>query len=486
MKHTYLFLLLFSKCLVAQISNPGFEITRDTVPSLPASWGGRMAKSYTWHTDSSTAHRGKYSLCISNEQNTDNTLFSPFSQVVSVSTEKFKKINLTVYVKTKNVSQDIGLWCQLWDEHDKSIDFTSLQTLQVYTSGSRDWTKFSLPLIIRPEVKKLLIGGFLKGSGHVWYDDFAIEESSSDMPLSKKASAFIEDITSIASKHSIVKDSVNWEKVRENMKSLAGGAKTTRDCYPAANYLIKELHAKGDNHSGFYPPEINTRRKTENMDGRQPESKYLGNSIAYISVPGFSSINEKLGEAFATKIQTMIKTLDSSYTIATWIVDLRENTGGNMYPMIAGLGPVLGDDTLGYFYMPVTKEKHAWYYSQGMSGSDDTALCKVKHPYLIRQQNSKIIVLSGPNTASSGEMTLISFKGKANTRVIGSASAGYSTGNSGHFLSDGSVLNLCSSYCCDRHQIMYSGPIQPDILVPTAEAEKTDTVLEQAIKLASE
>lgn len=456
------------------------------MPSLPASWSGWMPKHFSWHLDSTTKHSGSTSLCISNEQNTDKDAYAPFSQLVEISVESPKRINLTVCVKTKNTSQDIGLWCQLWDGENKKTGFASLQSLGIKASGSNSWTNYSLPLTVGPEVKKLLIGGFLKGTGQVWYDDFSLEEASSGKAISKKASAFIGEVLAIAEKNSIVKDSVNWEKVRRDMLSLAGGAKSTRDCYASVDYLIHELNNKGDNHSGFYPPQFNTRNKSENVDGREPESKYLGNSIAYISVPGFSSINEKLSEAFATKIQTMIKTLDSSHTITTWIVDLRENTGGNMYPMIAGLGPLLGDDTLGYFNFQAMQQKHAWYYSRGISGSDNTPLCKVKQPYHIRQQNPQIMVLSGPNTASSGEMTLISFKGKANTRIVGSPSAGYSTGNAGHTLSDGSVLNLCECYCSDRNQNMYPGPIQPDVPVSQSVSEKTDQVLERAIKLASE
>jgi len=487
MKNHYAFLLLFfSHALIAQISNPGFEITRDTIPSLPASWSGWMPEHFSWHLDSTSRHNGNYSLCISNEKNTENGAYAPFSQVVEISIASPEKINLSVFVKTKDTSQDIGLWCQLWNGENRQIGFASLQTLRIPAPGSHSWTKYTLPLTLGPEVKKLLIGGFLKGTGQVWYDDFSLEESSSGKAVSKKASAFIGEVLAIAEKNSIIKDSVNWEKVRGDMMSLAGGAKTKRDCYPSVNYLIRELKSKGDNHSGFYPPEYHARHKTENMDGRQPESNYLGNSIAYIAVPGFSSINEKLGEAFATKIQALIKTLDSSYTISKWIVDLRENTGGNMYPMIAGLGPILGDDTLGYFNFPALKEKNPWYYSRGMSGNNGTALCKVKHPYTIRQQNPKIIVLSGPNTASSGEMTLISFKGKANTTIVGAPSAGYTTANVGHTLSDGSVLNLCESYCSDRNQNSYHRAIQPDIQVTRSASDKTDTVLEYAIKLASE
>lgn len=37
---------------------------------------------------------------------------------------------------------------------------------------------------------------------------------------------------------------------------------------------------------------------------------------------------------------------------AGWIVDLCGNGGGNMWPIIAGVGSVLGDDLLGFFISP--------------------------------------------------------------------------------------------------------------------------------------
>ena len=55
---------------------------------------------------------------------------------------------------------------------------------------------------------------------------------------------------------------------------------------------------------------------------------------------------------YAIHIQNLIKSLDSNYNIKYWIIDLRENWGGDMYPMIAGLAPIIGEGTYGYFVLP--------------------------------------------------------------------------------------------------------------------------------------
>jgi len=480
MKKIYLIFSLCTTSLYSQITNPGFELLRDTLPSLPSGWKARTHDHYSWQVDSTQSHSGKHSLKIHNELNQDTLIFSAFSQVCSIRTTNVKKILLSVYIKTENTSRDAGLWCQLWDKNDKTTGFVSLQTLRITTPRTGNWTKFSLELIINPEIKKLLFGGFLKGTGTVWYDDFSIEENK--LATSKTAVKFIRNIVDITKRHSIVADSLNWKTVREDIISIANGAQTTTQCYEAVNYLIEELRKKGDNHSYFYPPTFNTKNETINMDGRQPEGRYLGDSTGYIKVPGFMSVHKDTGVRFATRIQELIKQIDSSNRIVNWIVDLRDNTGGNMYPMIAGLGPLFQEGILGYFYSPKNKKESSWFYNNGSAGGGKFSVCKVEKPYLLKHTIPKIIVLTGSNTASSGEMVVISFKGNKNTSFIGMSTAGYSTGNAGHLLSDGSVLNLCESYCRDRNKTPYYGKIAPDKLIIDELNNRMDTTIEYAKK----
>ena len=102
------------------------------------------------------------------------------------------------------------------------------------------------------------------------------------------------------------------------------------------------------------------KRKVSNPKGIEPEYQLINNNIGYIMVPGFNSANKEIANNFAEKIQNMIKKLDSENNIKGWVVDLRKNTGGNMYPMIAGLGSLVGEGNLGYFV--AKNRKDTWKY----------------------------------------------------------------------------------------------------------------------------
>lgn len=100
--------------------------------------------------------------------------------------------------------------------------------------------------------------------------------------------------------------------------------------------------------------------------------------VAYIKIPGFSG-NDKLAKDFAKLIQNKIKSIDKS-EIDSWIIDLSENTGGSMYPMILGLEPVLGDKILGYF-VDVDNKFYDWKLSNGAIYIDGNYIMSIDNPY---------------------------------------------------------------------------------------------------------
>jgi len=171
----------------------------------------------------------------------------------------------------------------------------------------------------------------------------------------------------------------------------------------------------------------------------------------------------------------MIQSIETAHRIDGWVVDLRSNGGGNMYPMIVGLGPLIGDGIAGYFVSP--KNTRPWRYIKGSS-----ARVKIQSPYLLKNPTAKIAVLIGPNTASSGEMTALSFIGKHNVKLFGQPTSGYTTGNDGFKLSDGAYLYLAVTYTADRNKKKYLGKIDPDILVESMETGNDDTTIETAKK----
>ncbi len=85
------------------------------------------------------------------------------------------------------------------------------------------------------------------------------------------------------------------------------------------------------------PPSLSTFQMRRSPEGSIIQT--AGHSIARILVPGFSGQD---ADGFATKLQAIVGELASKGPCG-WIVDLRGNGGGNMWPMLAGVGPILGE-----------------------------------------------------------------------------------------------------------------------------------------------
>jgi C-terminal processing protease CtpA/Prc len=129
--------------------------------------------------------------------------------------------------------------------------------------------------------------------------------------------------------------------------------------------------------------------------------------------------------------------------ICGWVVDLRRNVGGNMWPMLHAVRPILGEGN------PFT-----YRYGKG-PGSQEPV-------YLLKQPNPAIAVLTSRLTVSSGELLTVAFRGPSATRTFGEATSGLSTSNMNYPLVDGAMLVVTTSRAADRTGRVYDGPIQPD------------------------
>jgi len=328
-------LLLNASTLFGQITNPGFEIQNDSIATQPGQWRFKNVEGYKASTDSNIKFEGQKSLKI---ESTDGSLnkFMPFSQIVELNVSQLKKVAITAYIKTEDIVGSATIWCQIWDKDKNQIGFNSLQVQKVMIDKTNDWKKYSLEMVVNTNCKKLFFGGLLGGKGTVWFDQFSIEEvNSSSVPPSKKAKKQIDKFCKIIKENSIVSDSLNWEEMNKEIALMSSNMKTKSDARPVLAYVLNKLKEKGDFHSFLMDPNISRSNGNEKYEAPQPESKILDGEIGYISVPGFLGSYTECYQ-FANKIQQLIRQLDSANQIKGWIVDLRNNTGGNMYPMISG------------------------------------------------------------------------------------------------------------------------------------------------------
>lgn len=81
----------------------------------------------------------------------------------------------------------------------------------------------------------------------------------------------------------------------------------------------------------------------------------------------------------------------------------------------------------------------------------------------INTKHVPIAIITNHKTASSAEMTFLSFKGLPNVKSFGQATAGYTTVNETFMLYDGARLALTTGIVSDRQGYKYENtPILPD------------------------
>ena len=297
---------------------------------------------------------------------------------------------------------------------------------------------------------------------------------------------YLDEVFKIVEQYSIKRDSLDFEKIRKDAYAKLNNTKSMEDCYPIIRFILSELN---DHHSFFMEKEdVNKWTSTSKTTNITPSSPYSGkvliNEIGFIEMQGFSSGDSISILEYANNLQKLIKSIDNR-NIKGWILDLRQNTGGNCWPMLAGIGPFLGNGICGYF-IGNDHNKSSWYYRDGVAGCDSVEISKVNNaPYNLINSNNPIAILTGPLTTSSGEVIVTSFRGKTNAKSFGESTGGLSTGNSNYTLSDGSMIFLTTSIYADRLGTAYGGKIIPDNVVHF-EDEKSNTDNDPVIKRAIE
>ncbi len=293
---------------------------------------------------------------------------------------------------------------------------------------------------------------------------------------------YLDSIFHLAKETSVVRNEVNWTAIKKEYDRLSINAKTEKDIIPAVKFLLKSL---GDFHGRIWvdqvphngvvkdfvesnfelPPDL----LREYQYGKIPFSgKMVQKKYGYLMIPGIMMSDQD--ESNAQKIKALVCNLQKEHHPEAWILDLRLNGGGTMFPMLSGLSPFLGEDTIGYFLNPATGYQDSWHLKNGNFNFSDYQYTnyemKIDGCENIDLEKTKVAVLVSASTSSSGEVTTLAFRNRDNTILIGENTAGYTTGVSWNTLSDKVVMQIAQNYYADRKKNMYKGTsILPDIHV---------------------
>jgi hypothetical protein len=147
---------------------------------------------------------------------------------------------------------------------------------------------------------------------------------------------------------------------------------------------------------------------------------------------------------------------------ATWVIDLRENEGGNMQPMLAALDEFFSEGQLLTFLNGRGETIDTVSLStSGLVQGGQLVLPFAASPG--RRGDARIAVLIGPACASSCEVVATAFHGRAHTEFVGAPTAGLMTGNVMHPINHDYILILTESYFGDRCGARMPERIRPDV-----------------------
>ncbi len=303
--------------------------------------------------------------------------------------------------------------------------------------------------------------------------------------LSPQAALYLDAAVRVMEEYSIRRHEIDWPAFRATTfeQAEAVSAQTPAETYPM---IVDALDRIGDNHSFFQEPSapqvVAGPTPSDRPSPVDPSSTLLEDGVGYIDVPAYSG-GGSAGDDLASLYHDLIQSVDTVDSVCRWVVDLRGNTGGNMWPMVAGIGPILGADTVGMFVDPDSIVNH-WFYNQfGHAGFDVAVIAMADPPYELSQPLPNVAVLHDSMTASSGEAVAVAFRGRERARSFGTETWGVSTANQAFTLPDQAVIFLTVSTMADRDGTLYGERIVPDEFVSgtkTGERE-TDAALDAAV-----
>lgn len=360
-----------------------------------------------------------------------------------------RRVTLSGELQAHDVAGGASLWLRV-DANDSMLLLDN--GIPEALTGTKEWTRRSVTLPVPSNATRIVFGVLLRGGGVAEARNVRIESVAIDSgkPMSKEAQAELDAAIAIVRKNALRRDNLDWKVVEPDLRMIAAGAQTASDVYPAIRYLLSALR---DRHSILMPPAV---QKARNEVKNPPlEVRALGDGVGYVKVPGFSgNAPDAVREYTRAAHQSLAATAASAK--CGWIVDLRANPGGNMWPMLAALRPFLGDAAVGTF-VPAGNAHAKWFANRAIDIPTPPAL----RPLL----KAKVAVLTSPRTASSGEGVVVAFRGREQTRFFGEPTAGLSTANSSFPLPDGASIALTTAIYADRTGKEYGAKIEPDEVV---------------------
>jgi hypothetical protein len=148
---------------------------------IPKGWfrAGSRPNDYEMSVDRSVFHSGKASACLKSIVS-EAPGFGTLMQEFKADAFRGKRIRLSGYVRSKDVTGWAGLWMRVDGSQKEMLAFDNMQNRSI--KGTTDWTRYEIVLDVPDQAQEIAFGLLLDGQGQAWMDDLKFEAVGKDVP----------------------------------------------------------------------------------------------------------------------------------------------------------------------------------------------------------------------------------------------------------------------------------------------------------------
>jgi hypothetical protein len=297
----------------------------------------------------------------------------------------------------------------------------------------------------------------------------AITESISFDPATVTAEAYLDSAIDSIESQSIMRDRVDWATVRREAHEQLGEDAEGGGFWQAHRALDLVMAwlkvAGGDAHNYVIGPGAASELFASGPNVG-PSSGLSLDGVGYVAIPGFGG-DQQQAEQFTDEMLAIIDE-EAKDASCGWIIDLRWNTGGNMYPMIYGLAPLLQPGTVMSFRNVIGNEFKLVFEEDGSftyAGMPQPEGAVPSDPEMSRQP---VAVLVSQTTVSAGEATALALASRDFTRFFGEPTGAMATAPVFVPLIDGAMVAVAAAWMTGPNGAIYPNGISPDVSVSSS------------------
>lgn len=283
--------------------------------------------------------------------------------------------------------------------------------------------------------------------------------------------ACLDSAITYAKTYALYRHGVSWDELEEQVHWRASLDTQVLDMRPVFQYFLEQLH---DPHGRFfyqgrpiawyqgepapYQQHIDPRVWGVIQSGKHPfQYALLPGFVGYLRIVGMpAGDNARLAAPIRAAVCSLL-----AQGARHWIIDLRFNGGGNMYPMLAGISNIIGEGEIGGSMDFTGNRFSTWKIKNGDVYYNDFNAADLDPPCPL-EGTPKVAVLTSRYTVSSGEVLAVAFKGRPNTRFFGEHTAGFTTELGAQQLPAGVQLSIAVSFYADREGRVYKSFVDVD------------------------